>query len=413
MEKYFPRLLFISDVTLNAESTGINRTLVNLLESYPASSFMLYAPDKALKNHPTYPPLADNVAAFPSYFFPNLSNRLGFLFNPLIEGLNSELFQSLPLANRDRIADFSPEVAVICPNGPLGLIAGYKVIKELDIPFLIYFMDDWMASCHVSWLRGNIQSVCRFVLQQADGWLMISSQLERDLSDRYKVYPKRSLIVHNPVNLSNRPTPNFTPHLTGTFRVAYAGAIWSMHYDAIAVIAEAIYEMRKDGVDIELVLYTNEGFWESHRANWDSWQVRYGSFIQYEKLTEYLQQANLLLVASSFLPESAHIVRSSVQTKLTDYMASGQPILSCGPDYAICNDFVKNWNCGFVCETNKITEIKALLLSIIQNPEKSLSLAQNAYEVVKNNFEMSRVRSKLYNFINQTLSNETNQVLQK
>jgi glycosyltransferase involved in cell wall biosynthesis len=413
MEKYLPRLLFISDVTLNAESTGINRTLVNLLESYPANNFMLYAPDKDLKSLPTYPPLAENVAAFPSYFLPYLSNRLGFLFNPPLESLNFQLFQSLPLANRHQIDDFSPEVAVICPNGPLGLIAGYKVIKELNIPFLIYFMDNWVSSCNINWLSGNIQSICGFVLQQADGWLMISSQLEKDLSERYKVSPKRSLVVHNPVNLSNRPNPNFTPYLSGTFRVAYAGAIWSMHYDAIAVIAEAIYEMRNSGIDIELVLYTNEGFWESHKANWDSWQVRYGSFIQYEKLTEYLQQANLLLVASSFLPESAHIVSSSVQTKLTDYMASGQPILSCGPDYAICNDFVRNWNCGFVCETNKITETKALLLSIIQNPEKSLYLAENAYEVVKNNFEMGRVKSKLYNFINQTLSDKTNKVLQK
>lgn len=408
MKKDLPRLLLISEVTLDGESTGINRTLVNLLESYPPSSFMLYAPDQALKIHPTSPTFAHNIAAFPSYFLPYLNNRFGGLCNPLLQSLNSQLFQWLPLANRHLISNFSPEIAIICPNGLLGLIAGYKVIQELGIPFLIYFMDNWMASCHVSWLSGNTQSICRFVLQQADGWLMISSQLEKDLSKQYEVYAQRSLIIHNPVDLANKSLPNFTPHFTGTFRVAYAGAIWSIHYDAIAAIAAAISELRQDGVDIELVLYTNENFWELHREKWNFWQVQYGSLIPYQELNQYLQQANLLLVASSFMPESAHIVSSSFQTKLTDYMASGRPILACGPDYAICNDFIKTWNCGLVCETNQVTEIKAVLLKIIRNPEKLFYLAQNAYEIVKKNFEIGRVKSNLYSFIQETLADNTN-----
>ncbi|MFM7358036.1 MAG: hypothetical protein ACKO1T_05590, partial [Sediminibacterium sp.] len=121
----------------------------------------------------------------------------------------------------------------------------------------------------------------------------------------------------------------------------------------------------------------------------------------YEHLNQYLQQADLLLVVSSFLPEYAHVTRSSVQTKLTDYMASGRPILSCGPSYGACNLFVKNWNCGIVSESNQVPVIKKILLKQIEDPSKSYTIIQNAFKVLLENFETGKVRSKLYDFIKQ------------
>jgi glycosyltransferase involved in cell wall biosynthesis len=403
MEKDLPRVLLISQVSLSERATGINRTLFNLFEDYPSDRFMLYAPDQILKNDPTSSIFQKNIARFPEQFFlfPYQRNRLGFLFNPLFTILNHQLIDWLPLASYQKIADFSPEVILICPNGSLSLLMGYKLIQYFDVPFLIYFMDDWVALNHLRWLTGNVQSICQFILQKAAGWLMISPQLEQELAERYKIKPQRSLIVHNPVDLSNKTLPDFTPLSRDNFRVVYAGAIWPMHYDAVAVVAEAIYELRRDGIDIELVLHTPVHFWNAYQENWEKWQVTYGNLIPYQELNQYLQKADLLLVASSFLPEHSHVTRCSVQTKLTDYMASGRPILACGPNYSACNQFVKNWNCGLVCETNLVSEIKEILLTQIQNVGELYFFAKNGFEVLKDNFESKKVRYKLYEFIQQ------------
>ncbi|MHC5725604.1 MAG: glycosyltransferase family protein [Nostoc sp.] len=404
MEKNLPRLLLVSEVSLSQEGTGINRTLVNLLEDYPADRLMLYAPDQSLRNDPTAQRFQKNVIAFPEQFLPYQNNRLAPWINPLIASSNYQLFDWLSLANYDKIADFAPELILICPNGPLALVIGYKVIQSFDSPFLIYFMDDWVAFNHTRWLTGNIQSVCRSVLQQAAGWLMISPQLEKELAQQYKITPKRSLIVHNPVDLSNKIFPHSTPHSGKTFRIVYAGAIWTMHYDAIAVVAEAIYELRCDGVDVELVFYTGTTFWDLYKESWEAWEVNYGSLIPYEELNQYLQLADLLLVASSFMPEYAHITRTSVQTKLTDYMASGRAIFACGPTYSACNHFVKTWNCGLVCETNQLAQVKEILLNQIQNIDKLEILGKHGFAVVHEYFESGRVRSNLYNFIQENIS---------
>ena len=401
LKKDLPRLLLVSEASLDNQRTGLNRTLVNLFAGYPADKFMVYSPKSTWKDYPTSPPLDQNVATFSDKFLPQINNRLGLLLNPILQSIELQLIEWLPLAEQEKIDAFAPQVIVICPVGTVSLLVGYKVAQLFQCPFIAYFMDDWVNNNHQRWLSGGLQTLCRNVLEKVSAWLMISSQLERELINRYQLAPKRSLIVHNPVDLSNKHFPEFFCDPKKTFRVIYAGSIFSMHYDAIAVVAEAIYELKCSGVDIELVLHTAQNFWDTYQEEWGKWDVKYGFLIPYEQLNQCLQKANLLLVASSFLPEHAHITRSSVQTKLTDYMASGRPVLSCGPSYAACNQFVNTWNCGLVCETNVVLEIKMMLFKIIENYSGLSSLSSHAFTVIKTEFEVNIIRKKLYGFIQQ------------
>jgi glycosyltransferase involved in cell wall biosynthesis len=401
MNKTLPRLLLVSEVFLGAKGTGIDRTLFNLFESYPPDLFMLYTTDECIKYNQTDDIFNKNIEVYPRTILPRIKNRFGVFFNPILTNLDLQLVDLLPLPRYQQIIDFAPEVIIICPVSSMGLAIGYKVIQTLQSNFLIYFMDDWVRLDHSRWLTGSVQAICDYLLQKSSGWLMISTQLEKELTERYKTKPKRSLIVHNPVDLSNKIFPEPKSNLRETFRIVYAGSIWPMHYDAVATIAESIYELRKDGVDIELVLYTPLNFWSFYEKNWKKWEVIYGYLIPYNELNQYLQKADLLLVASSFLPENSSMTNSSVQTKLTDYMASGRPILACGPTDSACNQFVKTWNCGLVCETDEIEVVKQFLLKQVENTTELESLARNAFDVVSNHFEASKVTSNLYKFIQQ------------
>jgi glycosyltransferase involved in cell wall biosynthesis len=400
MEEKLPRLLLISEIPLCQEGTGINRTLFNLLENYPVEKFMLY---RASSEDLTAPRFSQNIATFRESFLPHLANRLGYLINGAISKINLQFMNWLPISACHKIQTFAPEVILICPNSASALLMGYKVVKKFNNPFLIYFMDDWVATNDSGWLTGSVQIITRYLLSHASGWLMISDLLKTDLAKRYEVNPTRSLVVHNPVNLSERFLPDFSVY-QGTFKVAYAGSIWAMHYDAIATVASTIYELQQTGHDIELVLYTDDSFWKQHRADWERWNVTFGGLIPYHQLGQYLSQADLLLVASSFLPENAHLTRSSVQTKLTDYMASGRPILSCGPAYSACNDFVKRWNCGFICESNERMAVRETLLHCMQKTMLGQMFAKNAYQVLQDQFEIEQVSHQLYQFILKTVN---------
>lgn len=398
-----PRLLIVSELTLSFSKEGksANPTLFNLFETYPPELLCQFTPTICLNNSPPAPPFQNRAISFQSQHWPTLNNRLGKLINPLSSSLKLQLLDWLPVANQKAIKQFAPEVILVCPITPDCLLVGKKLTQLFKCPFIVYFMDDWIAVKTCKWLSGTVQGIAQELLQASDGWLMISEQLQKELCNRYKIAPKQSMIAHNPVDLSAKDLLNLENNNTGTFTVAYAGSIQVMHYDALAAVAEAIFQLRCEGKDIELVLYTAQGFWKCYENKWQNWDVKYGSLIPYQELYQYLNKADLLLVATSFLPEHAHVVRSSVLTKLTDYMVAGRPILSCGPDYSACNQFINQWECGLVCETNHVKSIKEFLHEQIHKRISNQKLALKALEVLINNFERKYINSQLYNFIDQ------------
>ncbi|MEQ9372270.1 MAG: hypothetical protein RIG63_25120 [Coleofasciculus chthonoplastes F3-SA18-01] len=405
-----PRLLIVSELTLSFSKKGqsANPTLFNLFENYPPELLLQFTPTIYLNNTPPAPPFQNRAISFNNQYLSSLNNRLGKLINPFSSALNLQLLDLLPIANHKAIKEFDPEVILVCPITPDCLIVGKNLTQLFNCPFIIYFMDDWIAVNTYKWLSGTVQSIAKELLQESDGWLMISEQLQKELSNRYQFAPKQSMIVHNPVDLSAKDSLNLENNHTGTFTVAYAGSIQVMHYDALAAVAEAIFQLRLEGKDIELVLYTSEVFWKCYEKTWRNWDVKYSSLIPYQELNQYLNKADLLLVATSFLPEYAHVVRSSVLTKLTDYMMAGRPILSCGPDYSACNQFINQWGCGLVCETNNIKFIKYFLQEQIQKRTSNQKLALKAIEALKNNFEKKYIHSQLYNFISKLSKNYSN-----
>jgi len=348
----------------------------------------------------TDPPLNKAVTTF-STFLPHIHNKFGLFFNKFIDSCNFQLLDWLPIPSLKALQKLNPEVVIICPTTPASLILGYKVVQRLNCPYLIYIMDDWLAKVNTIWLSSSVQQYAKQVLQKADGWLMISDQLKCDLQERYQVVPPTSLIVHNPVDLASLPAPDFSIH-HGTFKIIYAGSIWVMHYDAVAIVAETVFQLRNEGHDIEFILHTPSPFWQQYQDFWESRQVVNGGMIPYDDLHLYLQKGDLLLVASSFLPEYAHITRSSVQTKITDYMASGRPILAYGPGYSACNQFVKIHQCGLICETSQVSSLKSFLIKAKQNYNDHQSLGHQAYRILQCHFDKTYQTSNLYKVISKT-----------
>lgn len=396
-----PRLLLISDANLNNEGGGINRTLVNLFANYPPEQILLYVPQEVHRQQPPIPSLRRRVVTFTSYYLLPRLGLVGKLINPLLAKINYQLLNWFPLANKQLLEKFAPEVIVVCPNSLNCLIVGYKLSEDFPCPVIVYAMDDWRTLDRQRWLFNSGKQIISQLLQKSAAWLMISEQLKTSFSKHYQLTPQSTLIVHNPVDLSGKFLPEVKEINQGNFKIIYAGSIWQMHYDTLAIVAQAIFALRSEGKDIELVLHTPDNFWEQYQQQWQNCQVTNGSLIAYQELNKHLQQGDLLLVVSSFLPECEFLTRSSVQTKLTDYMASGRAILACGPSYSACNQFVETWDCGVICETNKVVEVKDFLAQQMHNRQWLQTLGKNAFTVVNEYFETKKVTNNLYQFIQQ------------
>ena len=401
----FPKLLLISELSLAKSQQGksSNPTLYNLFKDYPASSLLQLIPETTQKLSPPTAPHTNSIS-YTDNFLPILRNRIGLVVNKWFSLLNSSILSLSHLPNTRKLKVFSPEIILICPITLSGMIMGCKVAKALDTPFLVYFMDDWIAVDQSGWLGGDTQSLAYYLLKESAGWIMISDYLREELSNRYFIEKELCLVAHNP---AKKYVPNLplSESAKKAFRISYAGSIQVMHLDAFLAVSEAVCQLRKEGEKIELILYTTPFFWKAYKEKFLELEIIYGSLIPYDQLFQTLYPSDLLLVCTSFQQGNQHAVRSSLLTKLTDYMAVGKPIISCGPEYSACNKFLEKWNCGIICATESIDEIKYLLRKCMTETEVLSDMAKRASTVLEENFSEKILTEKLYQFIKQTSLN--------
>jgi hypothetical protein len=172
-----------------------------------------------------------------------------------------------------------------------------------------------------------------------------------------------------------------------------------MHFDAVAAVAQGVQRLRAAGEDIEFVLFTDRFFWGRHAADWTRWGVVDGGLVPYEALGVALGDCDLLLVASSFDASQAHMSRSSIQTKVTDYMAAGRPMLACGPHDAASNRFLDERECAFFAENSAPDAIDKALRACIAMRAAGPAVARRAWDVVRREHEIGAVTERLYAFL--------------
>jgi glycosyltransferase involved in cell wall biosynthesis len=392
-----PRLLLVSETTLATTRAEVsaNPTLFNLFSGYPPDSLFSMAPAGWPRPQSPFDRL---YLGFQSVFLPRPLRGRRF-FDPVLLPLDCQILDALPPPHRRRVRLFDPDVVLVSPITPPGLVVGRRLAQLLKKPTVVYFMDDWPAAGACRWLTGGVRQHTQAILRDADAWVMISEELRENMAQRYRVACKPTLVAHNPVDLRGREPPTPMPRRSGRFRVVYAGSVQTMHLDGLLAVAEAIHRLRAAGHDIELVLHTTRWFAQYYGEHWTRWGVVMGGLIPYDDLFEVLRDADLLLIALSFKPELAHMAMYSLLTKITDYMATGVPLLVCGPAGSASVNFVHRWGCGLACDTNDVGRLSDFLRNQLGRPPRNAELAARAYQVLQSEFSTRPVQRRLYDFL--------------
>jgi glycosyltransferase involved in cell wall biosynthesis len=230
-------------------------------------------------------------------------------------------------------------------------------------------------------------------------WITISMALQHALEREYHLVPHKCLHVHNPVASGTELAPGKV--VNEPFTIIYAGSVFDMHFDAILMTGKAIQALNRNyGRNaFELILFTTQSFWQSWQHAFKSADISYGGFVHPDALPVSLSKAELLLVASAYDERYRHMVEASIQTKLTEYMRTGVPILSVGPAYSACHAFLRDWHSGWVFEGTSVDALGAFIEQIKTDKATSDAYCTNALHVVATHFSKPVVQEKLYTFL--------------
>lgn len=393
-----PRILLVTDADLTADSRGAGRTLLNLFSRYPAGALLAVsgnagAPYEMGGGHR----VLAGAPGLPGGLVKPLRGALG--------DVDALWARWKPLPDHATIAAFAPQLVVAMPASGVGIALAER--WQSMAPLVTYLMDDWMA--HVSSARFLFDTPRRgsALLRASAGWLAISPYLLESMRATTGV-DRPAQVVHNPVPLGTAEPAALAAPRSGTFRVAYAGSVWPMHWDAVAAVAAGVARARDAGADIEFVLYTDRYFWGRYEADWRGWGVVDGGLIPYDQLGDALGGCDLLLVASSFDAAQAHMSRSSVQTKVTDYMAAGRPILGCGPRDAASNRFLREHACAYFADDPSPAAVDDALRACLLARADGPAMARRAFEVVRREHEVGAITARLYEFLGRMVTDGSN-----
>lgn len=427
----FPVLILLTDGFPNANGAGISQTLYNLLNNYDGGIVIFQGQSEKLPSE--HLRLQAKLVSYPDHRWRGYSRRPFCWLNGIIERLRMQWLFKVSLCS-SCLPSVQSSAVLISTTVPEKLMLAWRLQKEYGYTVLPYFMDDWLAGNNLQWKGGNIHQVARDLLANAPAWLMISENLKQVLMQRYQLAEKPCLIVHNPAPSVDSGLPigiGMTPDsyrddsgvtgdndVNGPYRqpstlpagrqastvnsqlIIYAGSIWPMHADALAAVAKAIHLLHQQGhSQYSLRLYVPASHWQQYQVELQGPGVEYAGWVPYAQLQEILRPAWLTLCTASFLPAHQAFSFSSVQTKLTDYMAAGKPILYVGPANGASGDFVARWDCGFIHNRAEAAAIAELLQSIAGSNELYSRKAAAAYNCANSKFSQATVQALLHSFL--------------
>ena len=385
-----PRLVVVTDVDVSPSSRGAGRTLVNLFARWPADRLLIVTMAAGQPARDEHHHRVRDAGG-------RMRGRFTARLRPVVGDMEAWWAGVRPLPRVKEVARFEPELLLVVPTTSAALVLGQRFAQRVRCPMAAYFMDAWMRTAVAAWPGGNAVRSSADLLRAACAWLVISPYLEDQLAELAGAR-RPAMVVHNPVVLGPEPRALAAPR-RGPFRLTYAGSIWPMHFDAIAVVAASVERLRSRGTDVRLVLHTDRYGWESHAEDWSGWGVEYSGLVPFKEFRERLGEYDLLLVASSFEAEWAPVTRSSLQTKVTDYMAAGRPILSCGPADGACTRYLRDRECAWILDSPNPVQADRAIEQCVAGRAAGQLLARRAYDFVEREHEAGAVTSRLYRFL--------------
>ncbi|TWU16985.1 glycosyltransferase [Allorhodopirellula heiligendammensis] len=376
MTDTLPKLLYIGDVPVENSYHG-SALLYRLLEDYPAGRLMIYEcgqhsdPSRRLVaaeyRHKAYPLTRLRNSRF---------SRMHASF--LVRYISYQAAKTTQAISR-----FQPDAILTVGHGYSWMLAD-QVAKRLNIPLHFIVHDDVPELIHLhASVKRLYQHRFRNAYRDAKSRLCVSPYMVDAYKQRYGaegavLYPGRSKQVSE--------IPYRTPSNTknSKLRFAYAGTLNSS--GAVQCLNELDSALTCHGVDSEIQLYGPFTEGQARTSGFSSDRAVFGGLIPAQEIVNRLQEsADVLFLPLSFSGNDRANMKVHFPSKMTDYTATGLPILVYGPIDASGIMWTRD-RIGSTLTATHRSELPAALTALECVEQRTL-LGRRAFEIGRQEFD--------------------------
>lgn len=383
-----PRLLYIGDVPIEGSYHG-SALLYRLLQDYPSQKLHIIE--------------GNLVVSQPERRLPGIEYQQMRVGNQ--RWLNTRFSRYLrswllvTAKNRTRsisklLVDFQPDAVLTVANGYSWLTAA-QWAKQHSLPLHLILHDDWIPTAlMLEPVRKWLDNEFGHIYSQAKSRLCVSPFMVEEYHHRYGIsgtvlYPSRAKDVVAPTK----------PVIKGcetdrSLNIVYGGTINNSGYvRALQNVAECLEKLNG-----QLIIYGPLTKETAIRSGLNHPNIFIGGLLAADRFIEHIrQEADVLFLPMSFDSQAKVHMQTSFPSKLTDYTATGLPLLIYGPPYCSAVRWAKeNEGVAEIVDREDLGLLAKTIENLSKNPEKRFNLANNA--LIKGNqfFEHNKVIENLY-----------------
>lgn len=294
------------------------------------------------------------------------------------------------------IKSYDPDI-IYSALGNYSMCCFFKKIMDYfpQKKYAVHLMDDWLHSQANNKLvfrrkyENKLDLVFRSILARTQVKIVISEKMAKEYGE---IYGEKFSWFHNPVDTNRFYSENSFPKEKKS--IIYIGKINKDNYDVIndlIIALPAINERENchldiytptEGAYLNSILSLNQ-FVTIHRA------------VPYETIPAILGQGDLLFLPLSFKKQSIRYTRLSISTKLSEYMATGRPLLVYAPENIAITEFVRNNKCAFILSENDPEILAEKIIFILTAKEENIKfVVKRAVQISREKFDYDKVTAQ-------------------
>ena len=310
-------------------------------------------------------------------------------------------------------------VLVACSGGDLiDIPAAVEAGRLTKLPVFLYYFDDYPGQWEAlgtGWQPAfaNHQRVAveHSLEPFISGIIVPNEMLEEEVTQRLS-RPVPVVVVRNPVDLSDYEQLvqrkrdakcSKSPQSEKRNRIIlYTGSVYNAQADSLNNIIQAIQQLVKDGYHIALKIYSNEADQLNHYPRLYK-NVTVHDPVSPNKIAELQSSADVLLLPLSFYSDYPSLIRTSAPGKFGEYLAAGTPMFIHAPRDSFPVVFANTHRCAQVCDTPDVSSVCKALASLLDCPNTSSNLVENALRVSQM-YDIEYNRNRFFSFLDQSAS---------
>lgn len=269
-------------------------------------------------------------------------------------------------------------------------VANY-VQKELNIPLVTYFTDDYL----IHPIRRNFldliqkERMKRFyfkTVKNSSLLFTIGDQMAKEYSDYFK---KQFYSIMNSIELDHYVPYNQNDKLV----ISYFGGLhlerWKMILRISQFVNNSIIQIFTSTIPEQHIL-----------DSFKNTNIIYKGSISGDDLKNEMIKSDILLHVESDDSYYRSLTRLSVSTKIPEYLSTGRPIIGYGPKEVASMKLLDEHKIGFVISSNlNDNDLKENISNILLNYNLRVKIGYNGYTFAQNNFNNEKITQKFKEFL--------------